>query len=103
MDRSGIAAGAAQLPQPEALTTAEEIEDYTSKLLSFLDDLIEKTVPVAKDAAGYSCPWWTTKVQEKVQAARAARRRSAPAEELRAIKQSKKKVIQRAKTAHFRR
>src|SRR5438477_495635 len=103
MDQSGVAAAAAHLPQPEALTTAGQIEEYTSNLLGFLEDLVEKTVPMAKNVVGYSCQWWTAEVQERVQAARAARRQGASAEELRAINQSKKKAIQRAKMAHFRR
>ena len=66
MDRDGVAAGAEHLPQPGALTSAREIEDYTSGLLDFLENLVERTVPVAKDIVGYSCPWWNLKVEEEV-------------------------------------
>jgi len=66
MDRDGVAAGAEHLPQPGALATAEEIEDYTTNLLEFLEGLVERTVPAAKDTVGYSCPWWTQDVEEEV-------------------------------------
>ena len=56
MDQNGIAADSVQLLQPGALTNAEEIEDYTNSLLSFLEELVEKTVPAAKDVVGYLCP-----------------------------------------------
>ena len=59
IDRNEVAAGAKHLPQPGALNTAEEIENYTSNLLEFLEDLIKRTVLAAKDTVGYSCPWWT--------------------------------------------
>lgn len=102
MDKGGIAAGAAHLPQPGTLTTGEEIENYTGSLLDFLESLIEKTVPKTKEYTGYSCPWWTAEVKEKVRAARVARRRGAPEEEQKEARQGKKKAILKAKTAHFR-
>ena len=36
--------------------TAEEIKDYISNLLEFLEGLIKRIVPAAKDTVGYSCP-----------------------------------------------
>ena len=82
MDQNEVAVGAKHLPQLGALNTAEEIENYMSNFLEFLEDLIKRTVPAANDTVGYSCPWWTQEVEEEVQAARAVRRQGTSTEEL---------------------
>jgi len=56
MDRDRVAVGAEHLPQLGALTTAKEIKDYITNLLEFLEGLVKRTVPAAKDIVGYSCP-----------------------------------------------
>jgi len=56
MDWDRVVAGAEHLPQPGALATAEEIKNYITNLLEFLEGLVKRTVPAAKDIVGYSCP-----------------------------------------------
>jgi len=56
MDRDRVAVGIEHLPQLGALTTAKEIKDYITNLLEFLEGLVKRTVPAAKDIVGYSCP-----------------------------------------------
>jgi len=56
MDRDRVVVGAEYLPQLGALAMAKEIEDYITNLLEFLEGLVKRTVPAAKDIVGYSCP-----------------------------------------------
>ena len=102
MDSEGIAAGAQHLRPPQDMHSSMDLENYTSYLLRFIDQLIENTVPWSKPAPEYSCKWWTPEVQTIVHQARAARHRHASAEEVLALNQTKKKIIHRAKTAQFR-
>jgi len=59
MDRDGVVVGVEHLPQLGALAIAKEIKDYITNLLEFLEGLVKRIVPAAKDIVGYSCPWWT--------------------------------------------
>ena len=56
MDWNKVIVGIKHLPQLGALNTAKEIKDYISGLLEFLEGLIKRIVPEAKDIVGYSYP-----------------------------------------------
>jgi len=56
MDWDRVIVGIKHLPQLGALTIAKEIKDYITNLLEFLEGLVKRTVPVAKDIVGYSYP-----------------------------------------------
>ena len=97
MDTDSIAAGSQHLQLPQNLRLSVDIEDYIGYLLGFINQLIENTVPWSKLAPEYSCRWWTPEVQSVVHQARAARHQRALTEEIRALNQTKKKVIYRVK------
>jgi len=102
MDSEGIAAGAQHLQPPKNMHSPADLEDYTSYLLEFINQLIENTVPWSKPAPEFSCRWWTPEVQTAVHQARAAQHHHAPTEKVLTLNQAKKKIIHRAKTAQFR-
>ena len=75
MDKATISSEAAELQRiPEDTSSQEQIEVYTEYLLSFIQELIEKAVPMAK-ATGTPSPWWTPEIEKLVQEERQERRR----------------------------
>jgi len=56
MDGDRVIVGVEHLLQLGALAMAKEIKDYITNLLEFLEGLVKRTVPAAKDMVGYSCP-----------------------------------------------
>jgi hypothetical protein len=74
MDHDIVSAGAVYTPSPPIFRTAQDIDNYTATLTRFTQELVDQAVPWSKPSS-YGQPWWTTEVQEAVQAERLARRR----------------------------
>lgn len=74
MDHDIVSAGAVYTPAPPTFRTAQDIDNYTATLTRFTQELVDQAVPWSKPSS-YGQPWWTTEVQEAVQAERLARRR----------------------------
>src|SRR3982075_990106 len=105
MDHGEIATQAQSLNLP-LLNSVEAIEQYTSYLLTFITNIIEK-IPFKKRSKE-ATPWWNQEVEEAVKLERSARRRwrnsgeNTHREEWQEAGKEKRKCIAQAKRKQFR-
>src|ERR1700730_9207296 len=72
MDRELIGAGTQCLQLPTLLNSTGTIDQYTSYLTSFIQELIEQTVPWGKPS-NKAALWWNLEVEQAVYTERQAR------------------------------
>jgi hypothetical protein len=105
MDYGEIATQTQSLNLPQ-LNSVEAIEQYTSYLLTFTTNIIEK-IPFKKRSKE-ATPWWNQEVEEAVKLERSARRRwrnsgeNTHREEWQEAGKEKRKCIAQAKRKQFR-
>jgi hypothetical protein len=92
---------------PISLETTEQVDNYIHYLITFIQNLIQQTVPTAR-ISKYSKPWWNEEVGNAIKEERRARRRwnNYHSEEswnnFQISIQQKKKLITKAKQAYWR-
>ena len=74
MNTAIITANAKNLPQPNRMRNADDIEIYLNKLYEALNHLINTAVSLAK-SKGHAVYWWNEEVNIKISALKEAEKR----------------------------
>jgi hypothetical protein len=107
-DTAAIEAGAAWLQPFDSLQPSiTAVNEYSAYLTTFVQDLIEQTVPLVRKGTRFT-PWWTQEVALAVRTERQARRQWQVTRQdtdwqlLQQAAQTKASVVVRAKQVHWR-